>query len=349
MRTMRVFAFTVGFIFLSNCQFVLGDESFPTAQELVKKMIEYRQGLKNGKIILAVEHKGEFFEGRAMDSKHQLVGYFMHGCIRNDRIMVDGNGKELIEQTVVTPAWRIHIPSCEDELAFFIGLGSDTEPDYRNLVYPDLLGLYGVPISFTNDIAPYDVSNLCPANVSSFNVEKDILEGIPVWKISFSLPSRNHLCNFWVDPERGHNLVRLFSRFTGSRGSNATFEYNVKLKKFGNKWFPSTIRCIQREDSVIVIDEHIEVKAEFGNVTDKMFTLAGLDIPLGRKFFGENDKGMTAVCYWDGNSISQDFTNADFLQLNTSRRNGVIFVNALLLALIALHFFRKFLSRNSVR
>jgi hypothetical protein len=161
---------------------------------------------------------------------------------------------------------------------------------------------------------------------------------------TYKIPKRNLEGGYWLDSNCGYNIIQAHSDILVNEKEKITYDYHAQLKQFGDKWFPQKIHCISKRNDKVLIEETIDVEeARFNqNIPDKIFTMEGLELPLGTKFWGTNDKGIGTVVYWNGKQLSKTFINTEVPQQYRPSRKWVFIGNVIFLTLLALHFWRKY-------
>jgi hypothetical protein len=200
-------------------------------------------------------------------------------------------------------------------------------------------------------IATYDFWDLnhlelCPLEGKNFHVVYDKVDNTDTWKVTYQIGdgSVNRKNSYWVIPQMGLSMIRFESEQSFSNGHRAAIHYTLKPKQYHDVWFPAEI-YYQLEENGKITDEEIQIieEAVFNqSVDDKDFALERLEIPQGKEV-AVNGKFLK---YWDGEKLS-DYPSYPLPEndtITTQRRWKVFFIgNAILLLLIALHFYRRYL------
>jgi hypothetical protein len=316
----------------------------PTAQELVKKMMDYRKAVKSGKVIVKVKWvKNSDVDYQGAEGTFRF--YFKPNCMRKDNILQFTDGKSII-QYVKTPT---HIFWCPGQGKNLPSRYMD-EPKllgytFPSLYSPMLLGTSPVGI-YAYEELDFNHRDLCPPQGENFYVVYDKINHIETWKVTYQIHHEKlDLKNsYWVVPQMGYSVIRFESEKSFSNGHKAVIHYTLKPKQYDDVWFPAEMHY-QLEENGKITDEEIQTieEAMFSqSIDNKSFALENLEIPQGTEVV-VNGKFLK---YWDGTKLS-DFPSSPLPhkdQMTTQRRWKIFFIgNTILLLLLALHFYRRYL------
>jgi len=140
----------------------------------------------------------------------------------------------------------------------------------------------------------------------NYHVSIDMVDGEKLYKVSYQGGSGVIFNSYWIDPQRGYNLVRAN---TESEVRGLYVSYTVTLDKFpsqrGDVWFPQKISYKYRMNNTITEEEVVIDSIAFDVQDYTPFTLAGLGIPVGFRVtnhLGDVRPGGE-IKYWDGEKL----------------------------------------------
>jgi hypothetical protein len=193
---------------------------------------------------------------------------------------------------------------------------------------------------------PFSYDNLLdkfyPPKGEDFSVSTDLVDGEKLYKVSYQINKGEILNSYWINPQKGYNLVRTESK---SEKLDRYTSYAVTLKKCtarrGEIWFPQQIIYAYKTKGNTVEERIVLDSVAFDVQDETPFTLSGLGIPVGYSVaYHGKDK------YWDGKEFVDEIPYI-IEPANGGRWKKILIVNAIGFALLALLFLYKLLLRRS--
>jgi len=257
------------------------------------------------------------------------------GRTRYDRTTFNSKSSmKWIDQTLSTPGFYFHrhphgISEVNDGNSLFL-TSPLTEPfetfDPRR-IGTDLMSFDTIEINPFN----YDtlLDRFYSANGEDYSVNIDIVDGEKLYKVSYQVSRAGLLCSYWINPQKGYNLVRSESV---SERDDFCHIHVIMLDNFPSQketvWFPRQIVNEYRHRGIIVKENVILNFVAFDVQGETPFTLAGLGIPIGYRveyFDGE-------ARYWDGKELVEEIPYT----FEPANRKAFWIVNGIGFCLIAL-------------
>ncbi|MDR1384808.1 MAG: hypothetical protein LBJ67_13320 [Planctomycetaceae bacterium] len=275
----------------------------PTVQELVKKMMDYRKSVNNGKIIVKVKWiKNPDINYQGAEGIFRF--YFKPDCLRKDSIFQFQTG-QMVMQYVKTPIhafWRSgggkDFPCQYTDDVNFLKSHNDVPPT-------SLMALGTCPCGIsTYDSLDLNHLELCPLEGRNFQIVYDKANNMDTWKVTYQIGDElaNRKNSYWVIPQMGYSMIRFESEQSYSNGDTIAIHYTLQAKQFNNIWFPKEIHY-QLEENGKITHEEIQTinEAKFNqSLDDKEFALEKLEIPQGTEV-AVNGKLLK---YWNGEKLS---------------------------------------------
>ncbi|MDR1384306.1 MAG: hypothetical protein LBJ67_10775 [Planctomycetaceae bacterium] len=319
----------------------------PTAQELAKKMMDYRKAVKSGKVVVKVKWL------KSQDQYYEKIEgifrfYFDVTSMRKDTILKFSTSKTVL-QFLKTPThtfWRSG--GVDENGKDFPSQYVDDKTminDFRPLHTPMTVGTFPGGI-FSYEDLDLNHSGLYPPAGKDFQVAYDKLGDIDAWKVTYRIVIENgeFKNTYWVVPQMGFSLIRFDTNKLYSNGDTVVIHYALKAKQYNSVWFPMEMHYQVIENGQITHEEVQTIEEAFFNqlIEDQDFALEGLEIPQGTEIV-VNGKSLK---YWNGKKLS-DFPSYPLPEndkITTQRRWKMFFIgNTILLSLIALNFYRRYL------
>lgn len=141
----------------------------------------------------------------------------------------------------------------------------------------------------------------------------------------------------YVLAEECGNLPQSVTMVSESEGKRYLISINCQLKKYehGGVWYPKSVVYLCKTNDTVMIKESTTVeRAEFNQpIDDKVFTLAGMQLPAGRTV--DRDSSLMT---WTGTTLvpqTVSFGTAGNYDTTVRPRRWLLLVNAVVLVLIA--------------
>ena len=118
------------------------------------------------------------------------------------------------------------------------------------------------------------------ADRSSPTAVRDRHAGFDCWRVSYTTPKGGTVA-YWVDPERGYNVLRIEGAFTSFAGKPIVDRVDCDLQKVEGLWFPRSCRYRRTEEGgKVTSQEDLEVEVVSLNepIDPEVFSLQGIDI-----------------------------------------------------------------------
>ena len=312
--------------------------------ELLKKMYDYRMAIENMRVEVTVTKPVDTHQPHRETEKQLFYFVYDKGRVRCDQTFSNPKfPKKWFYQHLSTPDFYFtrhpsEVPEVNDGNSLFVRFPLEQPFDTLD---PRRIGVNRNSFD-TLKITQFNydaiLDDLYPARGEDFNVSIDMLDGEKLYKISYRINEGNILSSYWINPQKGYNLVRSESE---SQSHNRYYSYDVTLDKLpasrGEIWFPRQIVYKHTIKNNILEERIIFDSVAFDVQDEKPFTLADLKIPVGYRveYFSEGAR------YWDGKELVDQITFPIEPVSITSRKVFWI-VNAVLLILLAFHFLYKF-------
>lgn len=139
------------------------------------------------------------------------------------------------------------------------------------------------------------------AGRSKLSVTADSVDRVELQRIDYSDATSNE-CRVWLDPRKGYGIVRIeFDQAPENGGIQFRVDSELALWQ-ETVWYPKRLESSITDASGIRIEKRtVEVtSATFGDVSDELFTMAGLDPGHGRPITNRLVNVATRY-YWDDN------------------------------------------------
>ncbi|MFG0335941.1 MAG: hypothetical protein ACF8TS_21495 [Maioricimonas sp. JB049] len=258
--------------------------------ELELKLLEYRQQLDHGKVVLKVEtlapvsrpHSTEYngrykieFDGNQIRSEYQTEDYPIgphRRILTSDQIIVMSH-----------------------DFSSILDLDQVVSSGSLDVLNPTLLGAAQGPVAILDNWTLEE--RLAYPDRSNETVTDEMLDGIPVKRISYDRSIGNHF-DIWIAPSMGHAILKRM--VTSDDGSVATMSCDCAEYPPG-VWFPSRVEQQQTSAEGELVEHEIATveSADFAYRPDEVrFSLLSLDLPVGKSV---NDNGIRKV--WNGREL----------------------------------------------
>lgn len=317
--------------------------------ELLKRMYDYRMSIENMRVEVTVTKPVHASQPYREKIKQHFYFAYDNGRVRFDETISKSETPHMwLYQRLSTPDFyfiRHPSPSLHE-----VNDGNSlilTSPLTKPLATLDPRRI-GTDRNHFDIIAqvPFSYDNLLdkfyPPKGEDFRVSTDIVDGEKLYKVSYQINDGEILNSYWINPQKGHSLVRTESK---SEKLDRYTSYVVALEQFtthkGEIWFPQWI-VYTYEIKGNIVEERIDLNSVAFDVQDETpFTLVGLGIPVG----------YTVTClgedkYWDGKELVNEIPYT-IEPANGGRWKRFLIVNAVILFFFALYFLYKFLQRRS--
>jgi hypothetical protein len=171
-----------------------------------------------------------------------------------------------------------------------------------------------------------------PAKAENFDVCIDLVDGEKLYKISYQFAGSDISNSYWLNPQKGYNLVRSES---GSDMLGIHSSFAITLSKFASKkgdvWFPQEL-VYKRRTKSSNFEERIILNSVAFDVQDETpFTLADLGIPVGYRVYDSDGEKR----YWDGKKLVEKITY-DVEPVSIASRKAFWIVNGIGFAILAI-------------
>lgn len=329
----RYFILFVPFVFSVPCF----AEEMPSVPELLKKMYDYRMAIENMQAEVTVTTPVDTVQPFRKKIKQHYYFAFDKGRVRCDITRSNFETPNIwFYQHLSTPEFYFirhpsKVPEVNDGNSLF--LRSPLKQSFDTLD-PRRLGTDWKHFD-TILIDPFSYDALMGQFFSpkgeDFHVSIDLVDDEGLYKISYKINGGKIINSYWINPQKGYNLVRGKSE---SEELDRHDTYIVTLEKFktqsGEIWFPRQI-VYQYKLKNNLVEERIVLDSVAFDVRDeKPFTLAGLDIPVGYRveYFSEGAR------YWDGKELVDEIPVA-IESVNVANRRTFWMINAVGFAILA--------------
>lgn len=165
----------------------------------------------------------------------------------------------------------------------------------------EMLGLIPMPSDLlfrTNVDAFYEVPDR-----SDCETDDEDLDGLKTLRSSYIRKDGKRV-TFWFAPELDDSIVQTEFSMTFPDGRVRTQRVHSKLEQYGGIWFPAECEYSCWFADKLIDREHWVVKDPVFNasIDPSVFTLAGVDVPLGTLVIGSSDHKLKA---WDGQLLTE--------------------------------------------
>ena len=327
-------------------------EDLPSVPELLKRMYDYRMAIDNMRAEVTVTEPVDTQQRHRETGTQHFFFAYDKGRVRCDRTYSNPKfSTKLYQYLSTSDFYYTRYPSPENPQI----------NDGNNLVFwnplaeqLDLFDLRGIGLNHASFDAiawvPFSFDTILDGFYNpkgeGFSVNIDLSDGERLYKVSYQIDKGVILNSYWINPQKGYNLVRWESE---SKALDRYSVYTITLGKFsargGEIWFPQLILYKYRMKNDIS-EEKIVVDSVAFDVQDEIpFTLAGLDIPVGYRIDYHGEKK-----YWDGKELVDKIPYV-FEPVSVKDRKIFWIVNGIGFALIALailYRWIKMLQRRSI-
>ena len=323
------------FVLIILCVPCFAEEKMPTVPELLKKMYDYRMAIDNMQAKVTVTKPIDTRQRHRQTETQHLFFAYDKGRVRFDKTLSNPKAsqdwlyQDLSTQDFYFTRYPVDTPANSQEvndgnnLFLFNPRKEPLDSFDPRRIGTDLNTLDIIPVtSFNYDTLLYW---FYPSKAANFEVHVDEAGGEKLYKITYQFNDGEILNSYWLNPQKGYNLVRFES-------STGEWSYIVTLGKFpskkGDVWFPK--ETVFRHGDFL--EERIVMDSVAFDVQDETpFTLAGLGIPVGYCVYDSNGERK----YWDGKGLV-DRINFDIDPVSVASRKTFWIVNGVGCAFIAL-------------
>ncbi len=276
----------------------------PTAQELERKMLDYRNAIKTGHVIVRSRQR---IDRASPDNERITFEYDIVFEGTKVRSIVTWKSPDWERVTGAVVSGDDYIRNWSANQRVDIGKLPVPNPFLADAIHPRALGIAHTPIRSSREI---DLDKPFWFATGESTVTADPIDGEPAWRIDHRLSAVGRVL-LWIVPSRGHSLARLEVRFENSERQRSLQLLEVDLRQYGPTgiWYPRQMtyrRSGGQGDGPddVWLEEVAEVEsAEFGiPVKPSNFGVEGLNLPPGRKILGPGHRAM----YWDGKRLRQE-------------------------------------------
>jgi hypothetical protein len=322
----------------------------PTVPELIKKMYDYRMSIENMRCEVTVTRPVDTRQPYRAKMKQHYYFAYDRGCIRCDKTYFGTESSDVwLYQDLSTPDFYYtrhpspEVPDVNDGNTLFVDAPLAQPLDTLD---PRRVGFErGHFETIGTRHFSYDtlLDKFYPPKGENFVVNVDRVDNENFYKISYQINGGEFSNSYWINPQKGYNLVRSKS---DSDSLNRHSNYAVEIGKFtsqkGEIWFPKRVVYKLTEDNDIVEEGVVCDSVVFDVQDGTPFTLAGLGIPVGYRVYERGDRK-----YWDGKELVDKITFEIEPVDWRAKGKKLLIVNAVFLALLTLYFLYKLLQRRS--
>ena len=316
------FAFaSVAFVFCVSCL----AEELPSVPELLKKMYDYRMSIENMRAEVTVMRPTNTKQPHVEKMTQKFSFAYDKGRVRCDMTYSTlGSSNVSLYQKLSTPEFYVVRQPFPRNLLN----NGNSVPVVNNgnslSVRPPLAKPFDTldPRRIGTDWRSIDTIDTTHFNYDTlldtfynpkgenYSVSIDVVDGENLYKVSFQVSGTGGSNSYWIDPQKGYNLVRANAE-TESLGKYIS--YDVTLGKFAARerdiWFPQRISYKHRVKTTVSEEDIVVDSIAFDVEDDTPFTLAGLEIPVGYlAAYHIDDEGSDgrvggAIKQWDGKEL----------------------------------------------
>jgi len=329
----RRFLFTlVAFVFCVSCF----AEELPSVPKLIKRMYDYRMAIENMRAEVTVTFPVDTRQPVKEKIKEYYYFAYDKGRVRCDRTLsTPTSPQSQFYQYLSTPDFYFSRHTSPETQEVNDGNSLFVNPPLERSVETFDLRRLGTDRTHFVMEEPFNyealLENFYSPMWDNFNVSIDDVDGEKIYKISCRFKDSDFSSSFWLDPQKGYNLVRSES---GSATLDQHISYVVTLGKFtahkGDMWFPKETFYRYKMGDIISEEKIVVDSVEFDVQDETPFTFTGLDIPIGYRvdYHGK-------LQYWDGKELVDEIP---FVLEPVSMKSRKMFwiVNGIIFAILAL-------------
>lgn len=291
---------------------MLGAHDYATAANLEREAIQYREQIIQSAISIDMSYQLHSTVSQSLDSELQIwmtsENHRMDWTRPCTNVTQEGSGvcrysriwtpSEFISATFV-PDETTHGKSLVIEPPKTDTPGSGQEEPF---VDPRVVGM--CPVSVMNTSHYHLESFLDRPDATAVSQSEETVDGIPCVRIDRELNDGTST-RTWIATERGPSVVKMEWEFPGSNDSTSISRIDVSLEQFGKDrfWYPASIKFVQKDNQQVVQSEDANLTVASINepLSSSIFTVGGLDIPVGKKVLDLRKPSEYLV--WDGNEV----------------------------------------------
>jgi hypothetical protein len=325
------------------------DRALAEAKELVHQVLEAKRKIESGEIRIQKRTPKSRYGQMVVDNLKLDIQTDYSLIFKPDKIkvqccytpIVDGTVSQNTNcKTVIMSDDRIVQVPCEDRFAVNV-IDDPKQPlGSMGFFHPRLLGICPHELAIIKNFE-FARTFLLPDNAKNISVTDDIVDGLPMKKISFEVESPNYSESTlrWIIPERDYSVLRSESISTYHKEKRIVKTvFQTELKKYGDVWFPEKISTVEEVNSVVANEETVTTaKAVFNQaINDNEFSINSLGLPIGREVH-HNDQAT----YWDGERLVDEPFDIEALENSSRVRQWAILllINAVICGYVALRFY----------
>ena len=307
--------FLLGFITFVFCVPCFAEE-LPSVPELIKRMYDYRMAIENMRAEATATWLVDTRQPIRETITHHFSFFYDRGRVRVDRTWLNPNDPRMqLYQYLSTPDFYFFrhphgVPAVNDGNSLFLDRPLTQRFDTLDprRIGTDWASFDTIMITHFN----YDtlLDKFYNAIGENYNVVVDYVDGEKLYKISYQVNHAGISNSYWINPQKGYNLVRAESE---SELLDRHSRYVVTLGRFsarnGEIWFPIEISYkLRHRDNIL--EERVAIESVAFDVQDEsQFTLAGLGIPIGyRVEYFDNE-----ARFWDGSELVERIPEPEFV------------------------------------
>jgi hypothetical protein len=286
----------------------------PSVESVVSKISSQRLGLRSGTIHIVGKKYYRSQEAKKIGYTYDTSfdGSSLRGDFRNSK------GQKEIRCFSKSDKRSIVYVHTEDLEGDTLRILDDmTGPESRDTVQtaqnqafdPRLIGTWpaSIPDLVYRDL-DRDLAWLDPkrGDHKSVKVEKTRFNDHDCLSLTY-ISFNDHVCKYWVDPEKGYNIVRVEYKFTDKPESSDVRSRIVEssLERLGSSdlWFPAQVHLVQKTvDDEFYEDATIKVVSYNQPLGRDLFSLSTMSIPPGT-VAGVSSGSYSGPMTWDGKSL----------------------------------------------
>lgn len=281
----------------------------PTAEAIEKKATGQRRAIRSGHVILSSRINVVNGDERKLRYRGQAEIWFDGRSIRSDTIWARGEQDDPV-RAISSFGEREHVSweggrkTAPDLVAQVRNRSAKVDKHLPFLVVdPRMLGLVAV---WTPVLPQFGIdSTVGRADRTIPAVERDILQGVAAWKVTYAVDQGAMQVAYWVAPGKGDNVVKVEVTYrTGGKLVKESVVTELQHHQPSESWFPKRCKVERHVDGVLTEEEDTTVEVHSLNklVPPATFGVEALGLPTGTKVqYLDRAKGEEKV--WDGSRL----------------------------------------------
>jgi hypothetical protein len=290
---------TLGILFATAPQ-LSADEKTDYIRKLEQQAIDYRKQMNAVKVVWKTP-----WPKYVQQPVYEKIPEERTIWAKDDKLRCDLRRKTLddhehLTQKVITP--DVWIQNYDDQRAADLYTNKKLRPlnPAGDVYHPRMLGMHPWTV---HTLGQFELDGLFTRKDRQItDIARERNASANLFKVTSKLTGSGSTVTSWIDPEKGPSITRILCAWSGG-GHQGQQEVQVEYGQFGKRgiWYPARVSYRRMENGTLTFhEETVTPAADFDSeVADGTFSLAGLDLPVGRQVTVD----VVYPCIWDGKQL----------------------------------------------